>query len=94
MGRSVTEIGGLHSVGINDIQECGNGKKNGDLPIFFFQENCCENRGEQVIEQAPENAAQAIPYRLPRKFFDSAQRMNFKTNVIVLQRFFPFLYLS
>lgn len=69
------EIGCLHSVCKNDVQESRRGKQDGNVAKLASMITVQENRGEEVTDEPSEYIAQAKPKGLVRQLFDSSQNI-------------------
>jgi hypothetical protein len=70
-----TEIGCLHSVCENDVQESRSGEQDGNVTKIASMITVQQNRGEQVTDEPSEYIAQAKPKGLVRQLFDSSQNI-------------------
>ena len=68
-----TEIGCLHSVRKNDVQESCRCEEDGNIAKISSMKAVQQNRGEQVTDEPSQYIAQAKPKGLVRQLFDSSQ---------------------
>lgn len=78
------EIGCLHSVGKNNIQESCGGEEDGNIAKISSMKAVQQNRGEEVTDEPSHYIAQAKPKGLVRQLFDSSQNCTVWTNISVL----------
>ena len=67
------EIGCLHSVGKNDVQESCRCEEDGNIAKISSMKAVQQNRGEEVTDEPSQYIAQAKPKGLVRQLFDSSQ---------------------
>ena len=68
-----TEIGCLHSVCENDVQESSGGEQDGNVAKLASMITVQQNRGKEVTDEPAEYIAEAKPKGLVRQLFDSSQ---------------------
>ena len=68
-----SEIGGLHPKGEDDVQKSSVCEEDRDFTISSGVVNAGEQRGEQVVDEPPDDAAEAVPEGLARQFADVSQ---------------------
>lgn len=79
-----TEIGRLHSVRKNDVQESCRCKEYGNIAEISSMKAVQKYRGEKVTDEPSKYIAQAKPKGLVRQLFDSSQNITVWTNIRVL----------
>lgn len=79
-----TEIGCLHSVRKNDVQESCRCEEDGNITEVSSMKAVQQNRGEEVTDEPSKYIAQAKPKGLVRQLFDSSQNITVWTNIRVL----------
>ena len=68
-----TDIGCLHSVCENDVQESRWGEQDGNIAKLASMITVQQNRGEEVTDEPAQYIAQTKPKGLARQLFDSSQ---------------------
>jgi hypothetical protein len=72
------EIGGLHAIGVDDIEKSGGCKQYGNITILLRHEDSGEERGQQIIQEPAEDVAETIPESLRGQFLYTAQKLRFR----------------